>query len=130
MEFLGRKYETGLLRQWLDKVDEPMLTVLYGRRRIGKTRLVEESFKDARVWKFEGLEGQSTREQQRLFLDRLSDMTGRSELRLIRSASWTDLLILLSEALGDKPAVVPAPSPSLWLFMPESQTVILSMRRF
>jgi len=106
MEFLGRARESRLLRQWSERTDRSFLTVLYGRRRIGKTRLVEESFNDARLYKFEGLQAQSTREQQRLFLSRLADATGKNELRLIQSASWTDLLILLSQILGDEPVVV------------------------
>lgn len=106
MEFLGRARECQLLQRWSEKTERSFLSVLYGRRRIGKTRLVEESFNDVKLYKFEGLQAQATREQQRLFLSRLAEATGKNELRLIQSASWTDLLILLSQVLGDEPAVV------------------------
>ncbi len=45
MQFPGRVQEKALLRSWANETDGPYLSVIYGRRRIGKTRLVEESFK-------------------------------------------------------------------------------------
>jgi len=33
-----------LLRDWTGKTDASYLTVIFGRRRIGKTRLVEEAY--------------------------------------------------------------------------------------
>ena len=79
MQFLGRVQEKSLLRRWANETDGSYLSVIYGRRRIGKTRLVEESFKDATLLKFEGLEGQPTNEQQRQFLARLAELSGKSE---------------------------------------------------
>ena len=91
MEFVGRDRETTLLRNWEKKPEGSFLSVIYGRRRIGKTRLVEEAFKDSTVLKFEGLEGQSAGAQQRQFLDRMAEISGRQEYRFVRGATWTDL---------------------------------------
>ncbi|MBN1676693.1 MAG: ATP-binding protein [Kiritimatiellae bacterium] len=98
------------MRNWVDGPSKTRLTVLYGRRRIGKTRLVEETFKDVPLLKFEGLENQPTAEQQRVFLRRMAELTGRREYELVKTSHWTDLLILLSdylaEAFKDSPVVV------------------------
>ncbi len=110
MDFLGRARELALLRNWVNESQTSYLTVLYGRRRIGKTRLVEEAFQDTELLKFEGLEGQSTREQQRNFLTRLAELSGKREHELMRTSSWRDILIVLSQYLSEtakhKPTVV------------------------
>lgn len=85
MHFLGREHEVALLRDWHKERDGSYLTVIYGRRRIGKTRLVEEAFQDIPLLKFEGLEGESTAAQQRHFLDRLAELSGKPEFKRIRN---------------------------------------------
>lgn len=103
MKFIGRTHELKLLRELTFKGgSSSRLTVLYGRRRVGKTRLVEESFKDLPLLKFEGLEGQSTAAQQREFLRCLAEISGKQEYRLIRTTQWTDLLILLADFISDR----------------------------
>jgi len=66
MKFLGREHEIRCLRD-CHNGRNAALSVIYGRRRIGKTRLVEEAFPAGRhrVWKFEGIEGEGTAFQQR-----------------------------------------------------------------
>jgi len=107
---MGRVQEKKLLSSWTKKSKTSYFTVIYGRRRIGKTRLVEETFKNSTLLKFEGLEGQPTREQQRHFLHRLAEISGKQEYRLIRTSRWIDILILLSEYLssqyGNEPVVL------------------------
>ena len=107
MDFLGRHHEQSLLGNWEQQTDSSYLTVLYGRRRIGKTRLVEESLerqpsKPPTFLKFEGLEGQPTPIQQRHFLDRLTELTGNRAYSLMRTSKWTDILIVLSDYLADR----------------------------
>ena len=50
MKFIGRENELELLRDWNRKSSK--LTVIYGRRRVGKTRLVEEYTKNEKIFKF------------------------------------------------------------------------------
>lgn len=110
MHFLGRMREKELLSSCLNRTAGSSLSVVYGRRRIGKTRLVEESFKEATLLKFEGLEGQPTAEQQSQFLRRLAEVAGAREYELVRTSKWTDILILLSRYVAahekGKPVVV------------------------
>jgi AAA+ ATPase superfamily predicted ATPase len=102
--FWGREREIATLRDW-DRKSAKLVT-LYGRRRVGKTRLVEESFKGSAVLAIEGVEGEGQAAQQRLFLARMAEFFGRSELKLIRPQSWIDVLSLLSDCLKRRPCVV------------------------
>lgn len=103
--FLGRQKELSLIRE-RSLTDTAQLTVVYGRRRIGKTRLIEEAARRGRLIVFDGLEGQSTRVQQQSFLKQLAKVAGRHDYRWIHPSSWTDILILLSEYLKKRRAVV------------------------
>lgn len=47
MDFLGREHEIAILRDWVHQTEGSYLTVIHGRRRIGKTRLVAEAFRPA-----------------------------------------------------------------------------------
>jgi len=106
MKFLARDNEIGLLRQVAPGSGRSKLTVLYGRRRVGKTRLVEEAFKNARLLQFEGLEGGGTAAQQQHFLETLAQISGLQAHRAARSRNWKEILMLLSEYLGSEPSVV------------------------
>jgi AAA+ ATPase superfamily predicted ATPase len=55
--FVGRDLKFQDLKSWKG---DPRLTAIYGRRRIGKTRLVQEASRGMRFLKFEGLEDQSS----------------------------------------------------------------------
>ncbi|MFH0800247.1 MAG: ATP-binding protein [Pseudomonadota bacterium] len=103
--FLGRKSEIRALRGIAQK-DESALTVIYGRRRIGKTRLIEEAFSGKGLIKFEGIEGQPTPNQKKAFLDQLAACACQRKHALMKRSSWIDILILLSEHLGKKKTAV------------------------
>lgn len=64
-KFIGRKKELGLLKQLWSK-RSASLVVIYGRRRIGKSRLAQEFGKDSCFYFFEGLypEADTTNEDQ------------------------------------------------------------------
>ena len=102
MKFIGRKRELKKLREWLTEWNRPFLSVIYGRRRVGKTRLVNEAFKDSPFLSFEGLEGQSSTEQKKAFLLRLARQSGNQFYEKIEGASWIEILTLLSDFIKDK----------------------------
>ena len=102
--FWGRQRELASLRDWNGQA--PRLTALYGRRRVGKTRLVREAYTGSDLFEVEGLEGQSQREQQRLFIERIAVHFNRPELRTCRPADWLGVLSILSDVLGDRSCVV------------------------
>lgn len=95
MEFIARDAELDLLRR-PDPRGDAELIVVHGRRRVGKTALVEHAFKD--LWKLEGLEGGDTKAQLEHFLYRLSmyhpTLAERAPLK-----SWHEALDLLVSLL-------------------------------
>lgn len=54
--FIARKKELQTIAQFLDNSESPKILTVYGRRRVGKTELIEFAFKNQKVLKFEGLE--------------------------------------------------------------------------
>jgi len=101
--FIGRKQEIVLLRKKNHR-DSAELMVIYGRRRVGKTALVEEAFKDRILWKFEGIEGLSTSEQIRFFLSQLKIYSG--EEKLANANDWTAAFRLLASTSAKKNIVI------------------------
>ncbi len=98
-KFIGRRYELGLLEEEFKRSNASLIAI-YGRRRVGKTRLVEEFSRDKTCWKFDGLENQPKAKQIDLFLKTLA---GHSKDPLIKTASckdWIDAFKLLDEAIA------------------------------
>ena len=106
MKFIGRKYEFKLLKEHLANKTNGSLIAIYGRRRIGKTRLIFEFFKNHNIIAFEGLEGGSTQEQKEHFLSTLAKISKDPSFSLHAKSSWSEILIKLSEWLGKKKAIV------------------------
>lgn len=105
-DFKGREKEMALLRKsnWREKAQ---LIALYGRRRVGKTALVEKSFEKDRLWKFEGLEGLSTRKQIQHFFFSLYQYTQNEAYRTTKAdVTWEEAFIQLDKEIGKEPCVV------------------------
>ena len=55
LDFVGREHEFSRL-QAIRNGQETLMLVVYGRRRVGKTELIEQLFKAQNVLTFEGLQ--------------------------------------------------------------------------
>ena len=102
--FWGRHDEVRLLRGW--EGQRSQLTVVYGRRRVGKTRLLDVAFEGARYLRVEGLEGLGQRDQKLVFCRAVAQHFDEPEFLRRRDEDWMDLLEGLSGLLGKRPAVV------------------------
>lgn len=100
--FIGRAYEEKILQREYLK-DEASFVILYGRRRIGKSRLVNEFYKDKNLWRFEGLEGLSTAKQIRAFLTRLSEITKNPVYHHAACPDWMTAFGMLDQAIKQSP---------------------------
>ena len=101
MMFIGRTYE---LQQLQDKynTNKSELVAIYGRRRIGKSSLVEKFAEDKEFfYKFEGIEGENTKGQMTTFAKILGNYVDDSFLDKIDFDSWHGLFQYLTERLVD-----------------------------
>lgn len=92
--FVGRKEELRDLRDLLLKKSASLIAVR-GRRRIGKSRLIEEFSKDKKFIRFSGvppLEGTTAQEQRDIFAKQLGNQFGIPGLK---AEDWSDLFTLL-----------------------------------
>lgn len=100
----GRESEIKVLKSW-DKTTSK-IGVIYGRRRVGKTFIVENAYKENEYLKFEGVEGAGRHQQMQQFLQVLADKFNRSELVFLKPKSWIFLFKLLSDLVGTSKLVL------------------------
>lgn len=98
MKFIDREREMGILeREWKNR---PSFVVLYGRRRVGKTRLLREFAKGKRTLFFTFPE--AVKEvQMREFRGAMADFLGDDFVRKLKTDAWLDLLRYLAEKVDD-----------------------------
>ncbi len=103
-KFIGRKTELGQIRTFLSRT-APAVGVIYGRRRIGKSLLIQNALKGRRAMTFEGVESQPKGEQIAAFLFQLSRQAG-AQASQMSIRSWREALFCLRPALKNKPACI------------------------
>ena len=93
--FIGRRREIDRLSQ-IGKADENAIVVMYGRRRIGKTELLEQAFRNRNVIKLEGFEGKSEKEEMQLVLQQLAQYTAEPLLTQIQPTNWLEVFQIIA----------------------------------
>lgn len=78
--FVGRDFERKRLAA-ISLANEASIVVVYGRRRVGKTELIEQVFRKRNLLKFEGIEGQPERKQRQHFFIATRNVSPRSTHR-------------------------------------------------
>lgn len=102
MEIVSRKAEVESLQQMLDS-DIPEFLALFGRRRVGKTFLIKQFFKDKDVIFFNvtGAKDGAISEQLDHFIQRISEtFYGGAELK--EAKSWDDAFRRLTQAINQQ----------------------------
>ncbi len=103
LEFIDREREIGLLeREWENR---PSFVVLYGRRRVGKTRLLREFSKGKRTFFFTFPEAVKTL-QMTEFKKAVSDFLGDGLILKLETDNWLDLFTYLAERVDDSLVVL------------------------
>lgn len=90
LTFIGRKEELKFLSS-IGSQDEASLLIVYGRRRVGKTELIEHAYKERGLLKFEGIEGYSPEKQQKIVMHQLADHIKQPLLRDVQVQNWIDV---------------------------------------
>jgi AAA+ ATPase superfamily predicted ATPase len=94
--FIGREYELNILSE-LFKKNTASFVVIQGRRRIGKSRSVEEFAKNKKFYRFSGLppmEHTSAQDQRDEFMNQLAMQTS---LPRLMADDWSNIFSLLAE---------------------------------
>lgn len=100
-KFVGRRYELSLLNEeYKQTTNRASLVILYGRRRVGKTRLIAEFYKDKNLWKFDGVEGQPKNLQIQNVLDQIGLYSGDDLYRSVKCRTWIELFKALDRAIS------------------------------
>lgn len=103
--FIGRKNELSELES-LQKKKTASLVVIKGRRRVGKSRLIDEFTKTKNVMRFRGLapnEQTTAQEQRDTFTRQFSQVTNFPEVSL---DDWSKCFELLAREVKDKQTIV------------------------
>lgn len=97
--FIAREQELSRLKK-ISLEGKSAIVVVYGRRRIGKTELLEQAFAKRNLLKFEGIEGKSTQEQIDNVLWQLSEYTQNPLMAKLQLASWKEVFKLIADQIS------------------------------
>ncbi len=100
-QFIGRESELAQLKEII-MLEKSAICVVYGRRRVGKSELIREATKGARVIFIEGLENQSKQAQISNFLGQLK-LQCRADLSNPNPSTWREALLNLLPFVQDDP---------------------------
>lgn len=102
VRFVGRTAELDAFGRFLAKPN-PAVAVVYGRRRIGKSLLIQQALADRPALIFEGLEDRPKKEQISAFLFQLARLTQDADVGT-SPRNWRDALVRLVPVLERQPA--------------------------
>jgi len=93
--FVGRIFELASLHT-IGSSHEASLVIMYGRRRVGKTELLEQAFQDRNLLKFEGIEGLTEKAQFANVMSQLADYAEDKLLAKMAIDTWSEFFQLLA----------------------------------
>lgn len=93
--FIAREDEKRLLAK-IGSADKSAIVVVFGRRRVGKTELLEQSFRERNIVKFEGIEGKDQQRQREHVLYQLAQYTQDSMLLHLKASSWIEIFDVIA----------------------------------
>lgn len=94
-KFIGRKHELETLKRFVKKKTASLI-VVRGRRRIGKSRLIEEFAKPYKFYTFSGIPPtqKTTAQSQR---DEFASQLNKQDFPKVRADDWNDLFWILAD---------------------------------
>jgi len=119
--FVGRTQELEIIESFL--TTEQQIMLVYGRRRIGKTKLIEEALKNHRSLIFEGLENEPQQAQIYNFIFQLEQQTGEVLSNKSKVKTWSEALVLLRKYLQQNPGTVIVLDELQWMASRRSRMI-------
>ena len=98
-KILGREEECRRLERCMD-ADNAQLVIVYGRRRVGKTFLINQFFENKFAFKITGIYGESREVQLKNFVTALKRSSGKN---YDIPSDWYEAFELLREYIGKLP---------------------------
>jgi AAA+ ATPase superfamily predicted ATPase len=92
--FILRSEEKKFLADIEDAKDSAII-IVHGRRRVGKTELLEQYFRKRNILKFEGLEGKDQQKQREHVLYQLSQYAQDNLLAKLQVSTWVEVFELI-----------------------------------
>jgi AAA+ ATPase superfamily predicted ATPase len=99
MPFIGRKDELREINQ-AAQAGEASILVVYGRRRVGKTEMIEHALRNRNLIKLEGVEDGSTQEQMYRVLYQLSKALNDRYIAQLRFNTWLELFDFIASKIS------------------------------
>ena len=90
---IGRKYERQKLDNLLSSNKAELLSII-GRRRVGKTYLIREHYKDHIVFEFTGTQYSNKKNQLKKFAQKLQEFSN-NPLKIASPVDWSDAFVAL-----------------------------------
>ena len=103
--FIGRDAEKKTIAA-LAASKEAAILIVYGRRRVGKTELIEHTLGSHRLLKFEGIEGKNTDQQIQQVLYQLSKYLKDAYIAKLKLATWLELFDLIADKYVNQPCIL------------------------
>lgn len=97
--FIGRLDEQKRILQTLH-ADEASIIIVYGRRRVGKTELIEHTLNEKKLLKLEGVEAGDTQAQIDRVLYQLSKAFGDSNISRMQFKNWLELFDFIADRIS------------------------------
>jgi AAA+ ATPase superfamily predicted ATPase len=94
--FYGRQEELNLLNEKYSSTKGELI-VVYGRRRVGKSKLLAEFSKGKKVFSCEGLEGERTPRQLAHFVETMEEQLNDPALKGTRFSDWKSIFSYLTQ---------------------------------
>ncbi|MCX6989597.1 MAG: ATP-binding protein [Chlamydiae bacterium] len=99
IRFIGREEEINYIED-ATKTGEAGILVVYGRRRIGKTELIEHVLQGRNLLKLEGVEDGDTEAQMVRVLYQLSKALGDKDITRMQFGTWLELFDFIAEKIS------------------------------
>jgi AAA+ ATPase superfamily predicted ATPase len=99
-DFVGRSFEKQRVLE-AAMANEASILIVYGRRRIGKTELIEQTLRNRHLIKLEGVEGGDKQAQMVRVLYQLSKALDDPYLAKMQFSTWLELLDFIADKLSE-----------------------------
>jgi uncharacterized protein len=99
---IGRKEEQALLQEALTS-DRAEMVAVFGRRRVGKTFLIKQTYQNHIAFELTGLQSSNSEEQLQNFNNQL-EIFSQSPMPLKTPTNWLDAFFMLAKYLDKQPS--------------------------